>query len=534
MRYLYLLLLFFNTTINAQILLDDFEGNGNITTWSGDNCGFNINYVNPYPQTINNSNTVLEYNDFGGQYANVRFDVNTNFDLSTKNSFSLKVYVPSSGITGNQNNQISLKLQDKNLAQPWITQSEIIKPLVLNAWQEVTFNFEDDAYINFDSNSLPPTQRADFNRVVIQINGENNTDHVLAYVDDILHFETLNNDPVYDHLVWSDEFDGSGAINSNNWFLQTQLIAGDSWANGEQQHYTNRVENSFRHNGSLKIVAKAELFTDQGVTKNYTSARLNSKFSFKYGRVEVRAKLPSIAGTWPAIWLLGKNINEDGAYWDNIGFGTTNWPACGEIDIMEPNIAKTEILGTWHWDNGSGYMSNSSSIATSNADTSQNFHIYELIWSPEKMEIFMDGILVNQLTSIDPFNQEFYIILNVAMGGNLGGTIASGFNQDEMEIDYVRVFQESVLSIDQNTITPKLKFYPNPVNDKLTIKVNDKDIKSGKIQVVDISGRVYNEIDFKIKSSKFIYNASNLQSGIYFINFLFNTGQRSTIKFVKE
>ena len=121
--------------------------------------------------------------------------------------------------------------------------------------------------------------------------------------------DVVNND-----LLWSDEFNGSGAIDSSNWFQQTQLPDGNNWYNGELQHYTNRQTNSFQNNGSLNLVAKKETFTDQGVTKQYTSARLNSKFAFKYGRVEVRAKLPSGVGTWPAIWMLGKNIIEPGGF----------------------------------------------------------------------------------------------------------------------------------------------------------------------------------------------------------------------------
>lgn len=534
MRYFYFLLFLLGTLVNAQVVQDDFEGGGTITTWYGDNCGMNINFTNPYQQIINTSNTVLEYSDVGGQYANVQFEVNTNFDLTTNNSFSVKVYVPSSGLTGNQTNQISLKLQDKNLAQPWSTQSEIIKPIVLNTWQEVIFDFENDNYINLDGSSLPPIQRTDFNKVVIQLNGENNFDHVIAYLDDVLHFDSVNNDPVYDNLVWSDEFDGSGAIDANKWFKQTQLIAGNSWANGEQQHYTNRIDNSFRDNGSLKIVAKGETYTDQGVTKNYTSARLNSKFFFKYGRVEIRAKLPSVAGTWPALWLLGKNINEDGGYWDNQGFGTTSWPACGEIDIMEPNVAKDQILATWHWDNGSGYMYDSSSIATTNTDTSQNFHIYELIWSPQNMKIYMDGILINQLDSIDPFNQEFYILLNVAMGGNLGGPIQPGFNQDEMEIDYVRVYQESTLSVNDIDLDEKISVYPNPTSNELNVKFSDANQQKGQLQVLDISGRLVKEKQFVINDYNLVYNVSSLNSGIYFMKLLYKNGTTNTFKFIKQ
>jgi hypothetical protein len=154
---------------NAQTVQDDFEGNGTITTWYGDNCNLNISLSNPYQQGINTSATVMEYGDVGGQYANVGFDVSNNFDLSTNHTFTIKIYVPSDGLTGNQNNQVSLKLQDGTLNQPWITQSEIIKPIALNQWQTITFDFEDDDYINLDNNSLPPTQRTDFNRVLIQL-----------------------------------------------------------------------------------------------------------------------------------------------------------------------------------------------------------------------------------------------------------------------------------------------------------------------------------------------------------------------------
>ena len=144
-------------------------------------------------------------------------------------------------------------------------------------------------------------------------------------------------------LVWADEFEVDGPPCSDNWFHQTQLPSGGSWYNGEVQHYTNRLDNSFVSSGNLSVVAMKETFTDQGETKNYTSARLNSKYAFTYGKVQVRAKLPTGSGTWPAIWMLGKNINEDGGFWDPT-YGTVAWPACGEIDIME------------HWGNNQNYV----------------------------------------------------------------------------------------------------------------------------------------------------------------------------------
>ena len=104
MRYFYLIITLLTYNIHAQNVEDDFEGGGTITSWYGDDCGMTTNFVNPYQLGINTSNTVLEYHDTGGQYANVQFDINSNYDLTTKNSFSLKVYVPSNGLTGTQNN----------------------------------------------------------------------------------------------------------------------------------------------------------------------------------------------------------------------------------------------------------------------------------------------------------------------------------------------------------------------------------------------------------------------------------------------
>jgi len=524
---------FFFIAINAQTPQDDFEGTGNITSWYGDDCGVNAAFSNPYKQGINTSNTVLKYEDIGGTYANIRFDATSNFDIASNNKFVLKIYVASNSLTGNSPNQISLKLQNGSLGEPWSTQSEIIKPILLNQWQEVTFDFLNDMYINLDGNSPPPKQRTDFNRVVIQVNGENNTNLVTAYIDDFYNENYSVPAPVFDNLVWSDEFDGTGAIDGSKWFQQTQLIAGTSWANGEEQHYTNRQVNSYTDNGTLKIKAIKEPFTDQSVTKNYTSARLNSKFAFKYGRVEVRAKLPSVAGSWPAIWLLGKNVNETGGYWNNQGFGTTSWPLCGEIDVMEPNVAKTQILGTWHWDNGSGYRMNSKGVATNNADTSQNFHTYILQWTATSMKIFMDTILINEMPTVNPFNQEFYILLNVAMGGSLGGPINSGFTDDTMEIDYVRVYQESNLSIPEEA-NNKVHLYPNPVSNKLNIELGSVAYKTIKMQVVDINGRLIYDKQRDINDSKISFDTTYLKSGLYFIRLIQKNGIKNTFKFIKN
>ncbi len=444
-RYLQILcLLFLSINIYAQSISDDFEGNGNITTWAADACNLNTNLSNPYQTGINTSATVLEYHDIGGQYANIRFDKGSNFDLSTYATFSLKVYVPSSGITGNQTNQISLKLQDGTLGSPWTTQSEVIKTVSLDQWQTITFDFLNDTYVNFDVNSAPPTQRTDFNRVILQVNGENNNDNVLAYIDDVLYDYTTPAASNFNVLVWSDEFDVDGAINSTNWHHQTQLPAGGNWYNGESQHYTDRIDNSFVSGGVLNIVAKKEVFTDQGYTKQYTSARLNSKYAFKYGRVEIRAKLPTGIGTWPALWMLGKNINEDGGYWDNQGYGTTSWPACGEMDIMEHwGTNQNYVTSATHTPSSFGNTVNHGGQSISTAST--GFHVYSLEWTSDKLVFAVDGVINFTYNpsvkdaSTWPFDAEQYFLFNIAMESS----VDPSFTQSTMEVDYIRVYQDA-------------------------------------------------------------------------------------------
>ncbi|WP_166959441.1 PKD domain-containing protein [Yeosuana marina] len=167
------------------IARDGFEGYGTITTWLGDGAGMNTAFANPYVDADNGSATVLEYNDDGGQYANVQFSVTPKFDLMAKSKFTLKIYVPSSSITGTQPNQVSLKLQNTDLGgNSWQTQTEIVKPIVLDQWQELTFDFVNDTFINLDGGSPDPVDRTDLDKVVIQVNSENNTDKVVAYIDD--------------------------------------------------------------------------------------------------------------------------------------------------------------------------------------------------------------------------------------------------------------------------------------------------------------------------------------------------------------
>jgi beta-glucanase (GH16 family) len=541
MKYLYLLpiLLLAGLTAHAQssTIADDFEGNGTIPSWVEDNCALDANKANPFPQGINPSNTVLEYHDTGGQYANIRFQLPNHFELYTHHTFSLKVYVPSSGLTGNQANQISLKLQNGDIDMPWSTQSEVIKSITLDEWQTVTFNFQSDNYINLDPSSPSPTRRRDFNRVLLQVNGENNNDHVLAYIDDFSYDGVVYADRFFEVLAWSDEFEVDGALNSEKWFHQTELPNGNSWFNGEIQHYTDRLDNTYVEDGILYLTAKKENFTDQGVTKQYTSARLNSKYAFTYGKVEIRAKLPTGVGTWPAIWMLGKNISENGAYWQTQGYGTTPWPDCGEIDIME------------HWGNNQNYVQSathtpSSYGATVNHDgiyretASTEFHVYALEWMEDRLIFSVDEIVLFvynppiKNASTWPFDAEQYLLLNIA----IQAFIDPSFTSDAMEIDYVRIYEEGVLSsLDFSAIQEEnINAFPNPFRSELRLELKQFSDQNAILQMYTLDGKLIQTRSTAISNHQLVINGlDHLTSGTYLFRVLVD-GEAFLIKGVKE
>ena len=521
MRHNLLIIIYFLCSpLFSQIIEDDFEGNGTIDQWVGDDCNLDSSYANPYVQGLNTSSKVLKYNDIGGQYANVRFDTNQNLDFSLKNAFTFKIYVPSTGLTGSQTNKVSVKLQNGSLPQPWTTQSEIIKYISLDQWQEITFDFENDNYINLDPSSPAPITRTDFNRVLIQVNGENNNDHVEAFVDDFIFEESdaADDDPVFNTLVWSDEFNYSGALDPNKWHHQViPIINGTDWANGELQHYTSRISNSYVNNGSLKIKAIRENYTYNNSTKPYTSARLNSKFAFQYGRVDVRAKLPAEAGTWPAIWTLGANINETGNYFGNT-YGSVGWPVCGEIDIMEQNgWNKTNLIGHLHYSNSNTNSYQNEGGTTYIADSSGEYHIYSLIWTENTIQILLDDVVFFERENSQeiPYDNPHYLLLNIAMGGNLGGNVPSSFSEAIMEIDYVRVYEESFLSI-QDSSMEDMVIYPNPTDNNIKVKV-PRNLIGTKLKIYSTLGRKL--AAYTLSETDSIFDISSFKSGIYFLRF---------------
>lgn len=330
-------------------------------------------------------------------------------------------------------------------------------------------------------------------------------------------------DVVYNDLVWSDEFTTNGAVDANNWFHQTQLPSGGSWFSGEVQHYTNLETNSFADAGYLNIVAKKETFTDQGVTKQYTSARLNSKFAFKYGRIDVRAKVPIETGSWPAIWMLGKNINEDGAYFDAL-YGTTNWPACGEIDIMEHGIFPSRpidyVQSTFHTPSSFGNSVNNGGLIAS--DLANSYHIYSMNWSPNQISFLLDGVVYYTYNptvkdaNTWPFDKEQYLLLNVAMGG-VAGTIPSNFVQSSMLIDYVRVYQNT---------TPDTQV---PTNFSATVGAISGSTVELLLNATDDSGNVTYNVTYGTNGTASTYSPSGTQKSLILSNLSSNTNYTFTV-----
>lgn len=262
---------------------------------------------------------------------------------------------------------------------------------------------------------------------------------VLSFL--VLFSQNINAQDVCRELVWSDEFNRNGAPSTENWTYD--LGTGDGgWGNREIQIYTSQSENVRQENGSLIIDAI------KGSSNQWTSARVKSQGlqSFAFGVIEFRAKLPTGSGTWPALWLLGEDITQVG------------WPRCGEIDVME-HVGKDpgRIHGSLHSPSSFGNTVNTGSTIINTFDS--EFHIYTAEWTPDRIIFSVDGrayyTYAPSPKNADnwPFDDEFFLIMNIAMGGNFGsdpqyetGGLRNGvdpnLSQARMEVDYVRVYQE--------------------------------------------------------------------------------------------
>jgi beta-glucanase (GH16 family) len=230
-------------------------------------------------------------------------------------------------------------------------------------------------------------------------------------------------------LVWSEEFNTDGPPDTSAWAYD--IGHGDNgWGNQERQYYTSAPENVFVKNGKLTIRAMKK----DGA---WTSSRLKTqgKRSWTYGRFVFRAKLPSGKGTWPALWMLGENINSVG------------WPACGEIDIME-HVGRnpTVVQSALHTPASHGETINKDATTVPTFDS--KFHVYEARWSKDQIEFLVDDKtyytykpeIKNDETW--PYDAPFFILVNIAMGGGFGGDIDPTLESVQMEIDYIRVYAD--------------------------------------------------------------------------------------------
>ena len=267
------------------------------------------------------------------------------------------------------------------------------------------------------------------------------------------HFITLSNAPTYDvnceSLVYNEEFNSTAETSiSNQWSYD--IGNNDGWGNKEEEYYTDSIQNSNIVNGTLNITALKE--NKNGY--NYTSARLVSKNSYLYGKIEVCAKLPKGKGTWPAIWMLPANNT----------YG--NWPDSGEIDIME-SIGKEPnyIRGSLQMNAYNFKTDNQKTASIKVSDLYSSYHVYEVLWTPNKIELAVDGhvYLTYDRNVYDmspdswkawPYNEPFRLILNIAIGGTYGGTVDNSIFPQTMSVKYIKVYDLNLNNYNLNTITP--------------------------------------------------------------------------------
>lgn len=237
-------------------------------------------------------------------------------------------------------------------------------------------------------------------------------------------------------LYWDEEFNYNGIPDSSKWSYD---VGGQGWGNNELQYYTKASSKNVEvSNGTLKLKAIREKMDN----RDYTSARLltKDKADFTYGKVEIRAKLPAGRGLWPAIWMLGTNIK------------TVPWPDCGEIDIMEHvGFEKDSVFGTIHTKAYNHVIGTQKTRAIFINDPYTSFHIYSVEWTPEHVDFYLDNIIYNHFenehktTAEWPFDSPFFLVLNLAIGGNWGGKegIDKTIFPATMEVDYIRVYKST-------------------------------------------------------------------------------------------
>ena len=305
-------------------------------------------------------------------------------------------------------------------------------------------------------------------------------------------------------LVWSDEFTTSI---SPAWTFES---GGGGWGNGELEYY--RQQNATVQGGQLLITARKENYGGM----KYTSARMKTQGSksWTYGRMEARISMPAFQGIWPAFWMLGDTISKVG------------WPSCGEIDIMEHINTGGTVNGTIHWANANG---SAAQYGGSTTTTVTGYHIYAVEWDSTAIKWYVDSVLyntaniANNINHTNAFHHNFFIILNMAVGGSWPGTVIdTNALPATMYVDYVRVYQRSKIAtglIQSPQDANALKLFPNPTKGMLFW---EEAPPHSLLKIYSLQGQLVKTLSGNLKA----FDISDLADGTYILAMQTESGIR--------
>ena len=512
-------------------------GNSSTTLNVGGFTGPGVTVVNNpnFADSDDSNNTVWNVSVSGGTgnvflgTANLSTDpiLDSGFDFSGMGDGQLVFDIKVNGIDVGTTLTAKIDSGYPNLGQFALTPSHY----TLGSWRRVTISFADLLA------NPGPGAGLDLNNVINAFVMEVTGGSADFYLDNIFVSHacpeaggcnaTINTKATYS-LVWSDEFDGA-TLNSDNWLMETGY-GGSGWGNDEWQLYTNSTDNVSVSGGNLEINARCANPPACGKRNGtITSARINTlnKFSFKYGKVEARLKPPVGKSAWPAFWMLGKN------------FPSVGWPNSGEIDVMEihnlfsnkftthftVHYCDDNISSPCAFDPGWQYISNYLRLATSLGD---DFHVFAAEWDENGITGKIDGVpyfyqAINP-ANMEEFLEEFFMILNIAIGGTLGGAPdASTPWPQTMLVDYVRVYQEDggngTHTIGTGPVTPESGLYSESHTESTVIYSNI-------INGADFGGNVTNTNEASTAvtpyDGTYVLQADYLNTGKFYGGFIFN------------
>jgi beta-glucanase (GH16 family) len=482
-----------------DVLLDDFE-NGD-KGWQPVDAGWvNFEIVNnPAPDVINSSAKVMKIVRNAGTQTWAGIILRNSMTLAF-GAYEGQYRYAHVKMLKNSTGSVTFKLENNGDAGSVSNTQNY--PANAN-WVDVTFDLGSAAGRTFDDFFIMPDQT------------ENIANGITVYIDDI-EFAPDPNPTSTDEvelpgtfqLVWADEFNAATYDNT----IWSPQISGGGFGNHELQYYTGTANNIFTRDGNLVLKAIKENYQNHA----YTSGKLwsqNLKY-FKYGRVEARFKLPQGRGTWPAIWMMPQNSVYGG------------WPNSGEIDIMEyVGYDANKIYGTVHRGAGSGSNGDGSNITVPNLG--DDYHIIRIDWEPGYIKWYLDNQTqpfhtynnANVGSAQWPFDQNFYVILNFAVGGDWGGAQGVDANiwPQEFLIDYVRVYQKSEGSAVKNTPKSKISIH-SPEKNKLEVT---SETFPFMLNIYSVSGEIL--LTQSITNAKTMIDISDLSEGMYLVSV--NNGQ---------